>query len=210
MSFCGWRTARKCGAARLVWTLFMAFADDTASLFHPTLQYAPPSNLRFRAPQHSGRRKDPSGADKQALSTAFASRRSLAHSSGVAMRAHTEPAHIRPAVTRADGKTRPALISRHFPRRSRAGAALLIHPALQCALILSQRTYAPPSPRYTERPDRLQFMAGQVGLYSDHINLHYRPDSSRPQAARSRVACAKRCGRGHCPLRRGRSGRPGR
>ena len=31
-------------------------------------------------------------------------------------------------------------------------------------------------------------LAGQVGLYSDHINMHNRPDSSRPQAARSRVA----------------------
>ena len=58
-----------------------------------------------------------------------------------------------------------------------------------------------PSPRYTERPVRLQFMLGQVGLYSDDINTHNRPDSSRPQAAWSRVARAKRCGRGHCPLR---------
>ena len=31
--------------------------------------------------------------------------------------------------------------------------------------------FAAPSPGYTERPDRLQFMAGQVGLYSDHINM---------------------------------------
>ena len=30
-------------------------------------------------------------------------------------------------------------------------------------------------------------MAGQVGLYSDDSNTHSRPDSSRPQAARSRV-----------------------
>ena len=37
-------------------------------------------------------------------------------------------------------------------------------------------------------------MAGQVGLYSDHTSTHQEPDSSRPQAARSRVARAKRCG----------------
>ena len=41
---------------------------------------------------------------------------------------------------------------------------------------------------YMERPGRVQFMLGRVGLYSDHINAHNRPDSSRPQAARSRVA----------------------
>ena len=51
-----------------------------------------------------------------------------------------------------------------------------------------------PSLRYTERPARVQFMLGQVGLYSDDTNTHNRPDSSRPQAARSRVACAKRRG----------------
>ena len=53
--------------------------------------------------------------------------------------------------------------------------------------------------RVQRRLDRLQFMAGQVGLYSDHINTLKRPDSSRPAAAaRSRVACAKRCGCRHC------------
>ena len=44
------------------------------------------------------------------------------------------------------------------------------------------------TPGDTERPVRLQFMAGRVGLYSDVIYTLKRPDSSRPQAARSRVA----------------------
>ena len=47
---------------------------------------------------------------------------------------------------------------------------------------------------YTERPVRLQFMAGRVGLYNDVIYTHQRPDSKRPQALKSRVARAKRCG----------------
>ena len=41
---------------------------------------------------------------------------------------------------------------------------------------------------YMESPGRVQFMLGRVGLYSDDFNMHNRPDSSRPQAARSRVA----------------------
>ena len=53
------------------------------------------------------------------------------------------------------------------------------------------------TPGYTERPARLQFMVGQVGLYEYPINTLNRPDSSRPQAARSRVACAKQCGKPH-------------
>ena len=56
-------------------------------------------------------------------------------------------------------------------------------------------------PEYTERPARLQFMAGMVGLYNKHTNTHQRPDSKRSQALKSRVACAKRSGRGHCRLR---------
>ena len=44
----------------------------------------------------------------------------------------------------------------------------------------------------TERPGRVQFMLGRVVLYSDDTYTLKRPDSSRPQAARSRVACAKR------------------
>ena len=47
-----------------------------------------------------------------------------------------------------------------------------------------------PSPGYTERPAELQFMVRRVVLYNDDINSLYRPDSSRPQAAKSRVACA--------------------
>ena len=41
---------------------------------------------------------------------------------------------------------------------------------------------------YTERPARVQFMLGQVGLYEYHISTHERPDSKRPQALKSRVA----------------------
>ena len=37
-------------------------------------------------------------------------------------------------------------------------------------------------------------MAGRVVLYKDVTCSLNRPDSSRPQAARSRVVCAKRCG----------------
>ena len=40
---------------------------------------------------------------------------------------------------------------------------------------------------YTERLARVRFMLGQVGLYSDDTYKLKRPDSSRPQAARSRV-----------------------
>ena len=53
---------------------------------------------------------------------------------------------------------------------------------------------------YTERPARLQFMVGQVGLYTTNISCFARQQvepalpASRPQAARSRVACAKRRG----------------
>ncbi len=57
---------------------------------------------------------------------------------------------------------------------------------------------------YTERPCRLQFMAGRVVLYSTKFSCFARQQAepaqpaSRPQAARSRVARAKRCGRTHC------------
>ena len=67
---------------------------------------------------------------------------------------------------------------------------------------------------YTERPARLQFMVGQVGLYSTKFSCIARQQvepalpASRPQAARKmwkrhccRVARAKRFSRGHCPLR---------
>ena len=52
----------------------------------------------------------------------------------------------------------------------------------------------PPSPGYTGRPARLRPMVGRVVLYSDDTNTYNRPDSSRPQAAKSRVARAKRSG----------------
>ena len=76
--------------------------------------------------------------------------------------------------------------------------------------------FEPTSPRrvalgYTERPARVQFMLGRVELYSDDLNACQRPDSKRPQALKSRVArakrcgsrtaAAKRCGSGHCPPR---------
>ena len=51
---------------------------------------------------------------------------------------------------------------------------------------------------YMERPDRLQFMAGQVGLYKDVINTLNRPDSSRPQAAKSRVDTREAERNRHC------------
>ena len=57
-----------------------------------------------------------------------------------------------------------------------------------------RHTYITPSPEYTERLDRLQFMAGQVGLYSRPTCTHQRPDSKRPQALKSRVVRAKRRG----------------
>ena len=69
-----------------------------------------------------------------------------------------------------------------------------------------RHTYITPSPEYTERLDRLQFIAGQVGLYSHPTYTRQRPDSSRPQAARSRVACAKRCECGSAAGLRARSG----
>ena len=54
--------------------------------------------------------------------------------------------------------------------------------------------FAAPSPGYTERPARVQFMLGRVGLYIDAICYINRPDSKRPQALKSRVARAKRRG----------------
>ena len=84
-----------------------------------------------------------------------------------------------------------------------------------CTQSTSKQILSPPSPGYTERPARVQFMLGRVGLYEYHTYTHQRPDSSRPQAARSRVACAKRCGRPHCGHQRmavstlmGSAGRP--
>ena len=88
----------------------------------------------------------------------------------------------RAAQNRANGKPTPA-------------------PSLPITTTAAIETLHPAKPRYTERLDRLQFMAGQVGLYSDHINPRQRPDSKRPQALKKmwnrhgrRVACAKRCG----------------
>ena len=48
------------------------------------------------------------------------------------------------------------------------------------------------APGYTERPARVQFMLGRVGLYSKVIYSCERPDSKRPQALKNRVARAKR------------------
>ena len=80
------------------------------------------------------------------------------------------------------GATRPRLRQRVFDSLD----------SLHAAAGLRWCVYAP-SPGYTERPGRVQFMLGRVGLYSDDSNTHNRPDSSRPAAAaRSRVACAER------------------
>ena len=56
----------------------------------------------------------------------------------------------------------------------------------------------PAAPGYTERPARVQFMLGRVGLYIDAICYINRPDSKRPQALKSRVVRAKRSGCRHC------------
>ena len=45
---------------------------------------------------------------------------------------------------------------------------------------------APPSPGYTKRPARVQFMLGQVVLYRDDTSARYRPDSKRPRAGTAR------------------------
>ena len=67
-------------------------------------------------------------------------------------------------------------------------------PNLAITAILEPTRPRPAAPGYTERPARVQFMLGRVGLYSDDLNACQRPDSKRPQALKSRVACAKRCG----------------
>ena len=46
---------------------------------------------------------------------------------------------------------------------------------------------------YTERPDRLQFMAGQVELYSNDSYYINRPDSSRPPSG-AESGCSARSG----------------
>ena len=71
-------------------------------------------------------------------------------------------------------------------------------PNLAITAILEPTRPRPAAPGYTERPARVQFMLGRVGLYSDDLNACQRPDSKRPQALKSRVACAKRCGCRHC------------
>ena len=45
-------------------------------------------------------------------------------------------------------------------------------------------------------------MLGRVGLYGDDLNACQRPDSKRPQALKSRVARAKRCGCGSAAAKR--------
>ena len=70
--------------------------------------------------------------------------------------------------------------------------------SLHAAAGLCWCVFAAPSPGYTERPARVQFMLGRVGLYIDAICYINRPDSKRPQALKSRVARAKRSGYQHC------------
>ena len=43
---------------------------------------------------------------------------------------------------------------------------------LAISRIVEQSRIRLAAPGYTERPDRLQFMAGQVGLYRDDTNSH--------------------------------------
>ena len=95
---------------------------------------------------------------------------------------------------RSNVQTRAALKRRGVGLRARSGVEAALRLAGQVVLY-NDDTYT-----LYRRPARLRLMAGQVVLYNDVINTHNRPDSSRPQAARSRVACANRCGRGHCPL----------
>ena len=93
---------------------------------------------------------------------------------------------------------------RHSRLSSRCGGDRLVQipiPAKSASAPITAHT--PAKPGHTERPAELQFMVRRVLLYRDNTNLLCRPDSSRPQAARSRVACAKRCGCGHCPPRSG-------
>ena len=85
-------------------------------------------------------------------------------------------------------------------------------PNLAITDISEQSRPRPATLGYTERPDRLQFMAGQVGLYSTKFSCFARQQvepalpASRPQAARSRFACAKRSGSGSAAGLRTRSG----
>ena len=69
---------------------------------------------------------------------------------------------------------------------SRQSSAL---PNIAITAILEPTRPRPAAPGYTERPARVQFMLGRVGLYSDDLNACQRPDSKRPQALKSRVAC---------------------
>ena len=160
-----------------------------ASLIHPALQCALTLSQRTYAPQHSGRRKDPSGADKQAFSAAFASRRSFAHSSGIAMRAHTQPAH---APRRHSGRRRDLTGSNLWPVRS--GCIVIIS---TCSIV---QTRAAPKRRGVGLRARSGVEAAQPpGCVREAVwKRHSR-----------RVACTKRCGC-RTAARRGRSGRPGR
>ena len=67
-------------------------------------------------------------------------------------------------------------------------AAQYLLPNLAITAIPESPPLRPAVLGYTERPARVQFMLGQVGLYEYHISTHERPDSKRPQALKSRVA----------------------
>ena len=71
-------------------------------------------------------------------------------------------------------------------------AAEYLLPNLAIIAIFESTHPGPAALGYTERPARVQFMLGRVGLYSDVTYSLQRPDSKRPQALKSRVACAKR------------------
>ena len=94
------------------------------------------------------------------------------------------------APTRSNVQTRAARRQRRgvgFQRAERSGSGTAASlDSLHAAAGLGWCVFAAPSP-------------GQVVWPHDRPNTLERPDSKRPQALKSRVACAKRCGSGHCP-----------
>ena len=101
------------------------------------------------------------------------------------------------------GATRPRLRQRVFDSLD---SLLWIRGKVPLAKLRNNRhpritAPTPAAPGYTERPARVQFMLGRVGLCSDHINTHNR----RPARLQFMVGqvvyhCAAASGSGHCPL----------
>ena len=138
--------------------------------------------------------------------------RSRRHGVGTFLRKHIGLAMLSAGSTLGAARPQPAPKSRMWKRHcrlsglsSRCGGVVLVR-----THILAKSANAPISaptlakPGYTERPARVQFMLGRVGLYSTKFSCIARQQvepalpASRPQAARSRVACAKRSGCRHC------------